>query len=131
MTTGSPRRQLVLLVDQSGKGDHRRIQDAIDAAPAASSGNGGSAGCGSVVIRIKPGMYRQAARSFDSGVVYACACMFIINFWSFHMHAEAITSPVLHGYLQRESGGEQAVHNSSRHERQLDRHHLERVLGGL
>ncbi|CAO1948241.1 unnamed protein product [Urochloa humidicola] len=44
--------QLVLTVDQSGRGDHRRIQDAIDAAPA-----NGSAG--SVVIRIKPGVYRE------------------------------------------------------------------------
>ena len=56
--TGSWSRQLVLLVDQSGKGDHRRIQDAIDAAPAASNNGGGSAG-GSVVIRIRPGVYRQ------------------------------------------------------------------------
>ncbi|XP_025815400.1 putative pectinesterase 11 [Panicum hallii] len=47
-----PRRQLVLTVDQSGRGDHRRIQDAVDAAPANSSP-------GSVVIRIKPGVYRQ------------------------------------------------------------------------
>jgi pectinesterase len=54
---GSRSRQLVLLVDQSGKGDHRRIQDAIDAAPAASNSDG-SAG-GSVVIRIRPGVYRQ------------------------------------------------------------------------
>nr|XP_034597861.1 putative pectinesterase 11 isoform X2 [Setaria viridis] len=46
-------RQLVLTVDQSGRGDHRRIQDAIDAAPA----NDDSAG--SVVIRIKPGVYRE------------------------------------------------------------------------
>ncbi|CAL4975122.1 unnamed protein product [Urochloa decumbens] len=45
-------RQLVLTVDQSGRGDHRRIQDAIDAAPA-----NGSAG--SVVIRIKAGVYRE------------------------------------------------------------------------
>ncbi|CAO1945262.1 unnamed protein product [Urochloa humidicola] len=45
-------RQLVLTVDQSGRGDHRRIQDAIDAAPANGSG-------GSVVIRIKPGVYRE------------------------------------------------------------------------
>ena len=56
--TGSRSRQLVLLVDQSGKGDHRRIQDAIDAAPAASN-NGGSSAGGSVVIRIRPGVYRQ------------------------------------------------------------------------
>jgi len=55
LTTGSRSRQLVLLVDQSGKGDHRRIQDAIDAAPAGGSGSGG----GGVVIRIKPGVYRQ------------------------------------------------------------------------
>ncbi|XP_062208500.1 putative pectinesterase 11 [Phragmites australis] len=45
-------RQLVITVDQSGKGDHRTIQDAIDAAPANDS-------AGSVVIRIKPGVYRQ------------------------------------------------------------------------
>jgi len=57
-TTGSRARQLVLLVDQSGKGDHRRIQDAIDAAPAASNRGFGSGG-GGVVIRIKPGVYRQ------------------------------------------------------------------------
>ncbi|KXG32951.1 putative pectinesterase 11 [Sorghum bicolor] len=55
LTTGSRSRQLVLLVDQSGKGDHRRIQDAIDAAPAGGSGSGG----GGVVIRIKPGVYRE------------------------------------------------------------------------
>ena len=47
-----PRRQLVLTVDWSGRGDHRRVQDAVDAAPANSS-------AGSVVIRIKPGVYRQ------------------------------------------------------------------------
>ena len=48
-----PRRQLVLTVDYwSGRGDHRRVQDAVDAAPANSS-------AGSVVIRIKPGVYRQ------------------------------------------------------------------------
>ncbi|KAF0906742.1 hypothetical protein E2562_012558 [Oryza meyeriana var. granulata] len=41
----------VVTVDQSGKGDHRRIQDAIDAAPA-----NGSAG---TIIRIKPGVYRE------------------------------------------------------------------------
>ncbi|KAL6614865.1 hypothetical protein ACP70R_037135 [Stipagrostis hirtigluma subsp. patula] len=45
-------RQLVVTVDQSGKGDHRRIQDAVDAAPANSS-------AGAVVIRIKPGVYRE------------------------------------------------------------------------
>lgn len=39
----------IVTVDQSGKGDHRRIQDAIDAAPAN----------GAVVIRIRPGVYRQ------------------------------------------------------------------------
>ncbi|WVZ69550.1 hypothetical protein U9M48_018321 [Paspalum notatum var. saurae] len=44
---GSP--QLVLTVDRSGRGDHRTIQDAIDAAPADTAG--GSV----VVIRIKPG----------------------------------------------------------------------------
>ncbi|KAJ1284450.1 hypothetical protein BS78_03G205100 [Paspalum vaginatum] len=47
---GSP--QLVLTVDRSGRGDHRRIQDAIDAAPADTAGS-------SVVIRIKPGEYRE------------------------------------------------------------------------
>lgn len=49
-------RPLVLVVDQSGKGDHRRIQDAIDAAPASNRSAGGR---GSVVIRIKPGVYRE------------------------------------------------------------------------
>ena len=53
-------RPLVLVVDQSGKGDHRRIQDAIDAAPApAPASNRSAGGRGSVVIRIKPGVYRQ------------------------------------------------------------------------
>nr|CAB3477715.1 unnamed protein product [Digitaria exilis] len=48
-------RQLVVVtVDQSGRGDHRRIQDAIDAAPANDDYSGSS-----VVIRIKPGVYRQ------------------------------------------------------------------------
>jgi len=50
---GPRRRQLILTVDQSGRGDHRRVQDAVDAAPANSSA--GSV----VVIRIKPGLYRQ------------------------------------------------------------------------
>ncbi|EEC71149.1 hypothetical protein OsI_02978 [Oryza sativa Indica Group] len=42
---------VVVTVDQSGKGDHRRIQDAIDAAPANDSSR--------TVIRIKPGVYRR------------------------------------------------------------------------
>ncbi|KAG2599362.1 hypothetical protein PVAP13_5KG450600 [Panicum virgatum] len=50
---GPRRRQLILTVDQSGRGDHRRVQDAVDAAPANSSA--GSV----VVIRIKPGLYRE------------------------------------------------------------------------
>uniref|UniRef100_A0ACD5VHK7 Uncharacterized protein n=2 Tax=Avena sativa TaxID=4498 RepID=A0ACD5VHK7_AVESA len=41
----------LLTVDQSGKGDHRKIQDAIDAVPANNSAG--------VVIRIKPGVYRE------------------------------------------------------------------------
>ncbi|TVU02525.1 hypothetical protein EJB05_51935, partial [Eragrostis curvula] len=45
--------QRVVTVDQSGKGDHRRIQDAIDAAPANDSTGA------TVVIRIRPGVYRQ------------------------------------------------------------------------
>ncbi|KAK3164863.1 hypothetical protein QOZ80_1AG0025800 [Eleusine coracana subsp. coracana] len=46
-------RQRVVTVDQSGKGDHRRIQDAIDAVPANDSA------AGAVVIRIRPGVYRE------------------------------------------------------------------------
>jgi pectinesterase len=66
-------RQLVLTVDQSGRGDHRRIQEAIDAAAPAND----DSAAGSVVIRIKPGVYRQvytvnnghsaAVRMFISG----------------------------------------------------------------
>ncbi|KAM0870471.1 hypothetical protein ACQ4PT_039980 [Festuca glaucescens] len=41
----------LLTVDQSGKGDHRKIQDAIDAVPANNSA--------ATVIRIKPGVYRK------------------------------------------------------------------------
>ncbi|CAL4955548.1 unnamed protein product [Urochloa decumbens] len=59
-------RQLVLTVDQSGRGDHRRIQDAIDAAPA--NGSGGSV----VVIRIKPGVYREK-------VVVAKPCVTLVG----------------------------------------------------
>jgi pectinesterase len=60
-------RPLVLVVDQSGKGDHRRIQDAIDAAPAPAS-NLSAGGRGSVVIRIKPGVYRQVCSVDDDGL---------------------------------------------------------------
>uniref|UniRef100_A0A0D9V3A9 Pectinesterase n=1 Tax=Leersia perrieri TaxID=77586 RepID=A0A0D9V3A9_9ORYZ len=42
---------VVITVDQSGNGDHRTIQDAIDAAPANDSA--------AVVIRIRPGVYRE------------------------------------------------------------------------
>ncbi|PNT72448.1 putative pectinesterase 11 [Brachypodium distachyon] len=42
---------ILLAVDQSGKGDHRRIQDADNAAPANNSAG--------TVIRIKPGVYRE------------------------------------------------------------------------
>ena len=41
----------LLTVDQSGKGDYRKIQDAIDAAPANNSAG--------TAIRILPGVYRQ------------------------------------------------------------------------
>ncbi|KAM0923455.1 hypothetical protein ACQ4PT_005522 [Festuca glaucescens] len=41
----------LLTVDQSSKGDHRKIQDAIDAVPANNSAT--------TVIRIRPGVYRQ------------------------------------------------------------------------
>jgi pectinesterase len=41
----------LLTVDQSGNGDHTKIQDAIDAVPANSSA--------ATVIRIRPGVYRQ------------------------------------------------------------------------
>lgn len=49
------RQVIVLTVDhRSGRGDHVRIQDAIDAAPAEDSAAGSV-----VVIRIKPGEYRE------------------------------------------------------------------------
>ncbi|KAK1665889.1 hypothetical protein QYE76_054048 [Lolium multiflorum] len=41
----------LLTVDQNGKGDHRTIQDAINAVPANSSA--------ATVIRIRPGVYRE------------------------------------------------------------------------
>jgi pectinesterase len=45
----------LLTVDQSGKGDHRTIQDAINAVPANSSA--------ATVIRIRPGVYRQVTET--------------------------------------------------------------------
>ena len=47
--TGAMRGSIV--VDQSGKGNYRKIHDAIDAVPANSSAG--------TVIRINPGVYRQ------------------------------------------------------------------------